>query len=301
MEKILSAVASGLKLDAAKFLADFKNGDDWKTEEEIAEQLADFVSDKVKAANETARKTGRSESAQKIARLVKNSGFENPDNLQGDALFSAFIEWKDEQAAQHVDGDPAKFSKEDLLKLPTVKGIVSEVTAKAVEKFAAEKKALEERVQQSEGTRVRMLARSKVLTIAEKAKINMGESAEQKNLRVDLIMSRFPISQFEVGENDAIKFLGADGYESDFEKAVNDIAIPAFGVVTQDKNRGGSGAQGSGNGTGGNASEYKPVHTFTGEADFNAKVVNAKDNVERNQLWKDWRFQQATEKEAAGK
>lgn len=293
MEEILKAIASGLKLDAEQFLADFKNGDDFIPEKEVAAKLAAFIPDKVKAANETAKKVGRSEVNKKLSRLITQSGFENPESLEGEPLFTAFVEWKGEQT-QHIDGDPAKLSKDDLLKLPIVKSIVQEVTAKAGEKFNAEKKALEDRVTLAENTRKGFLVEKQMLGFLEKAKVNLGDTPEQKSLRLELLRSRIPLSKIEIGENDSVKLLGADGYETDFEKAVTEIAIPVFGVVTQDKNKGGSGAQGSA--TGGNAGKTGPTFTFASEGDFNAQYFKASP-ADRATMFNDWTEQQ---KKAAG-
>lgn len=293
MEEILKAVASGLKLDAEQFLADFKNGDDFIPEKEVAAKLAAFIPDKVKAANETAKKVGRSEVNKKLSRLITQSGFENPESLEGEPLFTAFVEWKGEQT-QHIDGDPAKLSKDDLLKLPIVKSIVQEITAKAGEKFNTEKKALEDRVTLAENTRKGFLVEKQMLGFLEKAKVNLGDTPEQKSLRLELLRSRIPLSKIEIGENDSVKLLGADGYETDFEKAVTEIAIPVFGVVTQDKNKGGSGAQGSA--SGGNAGKTGPTFTFASEGDFNAQYFKASP-ADRATMFNDWTEQQ---KKAAG-
>lgn len=292
MEKILKAIASGLKLDAAKFISDFKNGDDFLTEDEIASKLEDFLPEKAQAANETSRMAGRTDVLSKFSKLISKSEFENPDGLKGEALMSAFVEWK--QQAQHIEGDPAKLSKDDLLKLPIVKSIVQEVTAKAGEKFNTEKKALEDRVTLAENTRKGFLVEKQMLSYLEKAKVNLGDTPEQKSLRLELLRSRIPLSKIEIGENDSVKLLGADGYETDFEKAVTDIAIPVFGVVTQDKNKGGSGAQGSA--SGGNAGKTGPTFTFASEGDFNTQFFKATP-ADRAVMLNDWTEQQ---KKAAG-
>lgn len=298
-ETFLKAVASGLKLDAAKFIADFKNGEDWKTESEIADLLGDFISDKVKAANETARKTGRSESSAKLARLIKNSGFENPDGLQGDDLLKSFLEWKDEQA-QHVEGDPTKFSKEELLKLPLVQSIAKEREAKAGERFAAEKAEWEKKVKAAQNTEKDLLLNDYLTAMLDKAKVNMGATPETKALRLKFVRSNIDLDRVEIAEGRKIKYLDLEGFETDLEKEVLPIAITAFDVVTQDKNKGGSGAQGSASGSNSKAGEYVPVHTFPGGVtDFNQKWSAAPDNVARHQVEKDWKFQR--EKEAAGK
>lgn len=295
MEEILKAVASGLKLDAAKFFADFKNGDDWKPETEIAEQLADFISDKVKAANETARKTGRSESSGKVARLIKNSGFENPDGLQGDELLKAFLEWKDEQS-QHIEGDPAKLSKEELLKVPLVQAIVKEVKGKEAERFTAEKSEWEKKVKAAENTRKGMLIEKNLLSILEKGKVNLGDTPEQKSVRLDFLKSRVNLDRVEIGDGDALKFLDESGYESDFEKEVLPIAQTAFGIVTQDKNKGGSGAQGSGAAGADRKDKSWHITPATTLRELDAQVLAA-DPKDRADIKRAWNEQQ---KQAAG-
>lgn len=291
MEEILKAIASGLKLDAEQFLADFKQGEDFMPEKEVAAKLAAFIPDKVKAANETAKKVGRSEVQKRFSRLIKDSGFENPEALEGEPLFSAFVEWKVESTA-HIDGEPAKLSKEDLLKLPVVKSIVSEVTAKAGEKFATEKAEWEKKVKAAENTRKGILLEKTLLSTLEKGKVNLGDTPEQKAVRLDFLKSRVNLDRVEIGEGDALKFLDESGYESDFEKEFLPIAQTAFGMVTQDPKKGGSGAQGSGaQGAGG---KQQPTYTFATERDFSETMLKETDPVKRGAMANDWLQQQKT-------
>ncbi len=301
MEELLKAIATGLKYDADQFLADFKNGDDFLPEKEVAQKLGGLISEKVKAANETAKKIGRSEVNKRFSRLIKDSGFDNGEGLEGEPLFSAFLEWKGEQGGAN-DGDPKAMSKEELLKLPAVKSIVQEVGAKAGEKWAGERKDFEAKMQAAENTRKRILLNKYLAETSERAKINLGETAEQKALRLDFLLSRIDVGRLQVDEKDALKYLDADGYETDLEKEFLPIAQTAFGVITQDKNRGGSGAQGSGAaGQNGGGEKYTPTFTFPGgSADFDKMVMSAKDNAERHQMHKDWKFQRDSEL-AAGK
>lgn len=294
MEEILKAIASGLKLDAEQFLADFKNGDDFITEKEVAAKLATFIPEKVKAANEGAKKVGRSEVQKRYSRLIKDSGFENPDALEGEAQFAAFLEWKDGQT-QHIEGEPAKLSKEELLKQPIVKSIVSEVKAKEREVFANEKAEWEKKVKAAENTRKGILLEKNLLTILEKGKVNLGETPETRAVRLDFLKSRVNLDRVEIGDGDALKFLGEDGYEADFEKEFLPIAQTAFGVVTQDPKKGGSGAQGSG-AQGGNG-KHTPTYTFATEADFSNSMLKETDPAKRGTMANDWLEQQ---KKAAG-
>lgn len=291
MKEILEAIASGLKLDAEQFIADFKQGEGFISEKEAAEKLAAFIPEKVKAANETAKKVGRYEVNKRFSRLIKDSGFENPEALEGEPLFSAFLEWKGEQAA-HIDGEPGKLSKEDLLKLPVVKSIVHEVTAKAGERFAAEKAEWEKKVKQAENTRKGILLDKTLLSVLEKGKVNLGDTPEQKAVRLDFLKSRVNLDRVEIGEGEAIKFLGEDGYEADFEKEFLPVAQTAFGIVTQDKNKGGSGAQGSGAGAGNG--KHTPTYTFATQADFSAAMLKETDPAKRGVMANDWLEQQKT-------
>ena len=296
MEEILKAIASGLKLDAEQFLADFKQGEDFMPEKEVAAKLATFIPDKVKAANETAKKVGRSEVQKRFSRIIKDSGFENPEALEGEPLLSAFVEWKGESAA-HIDGEPGKLSKEELLKVPQVRAIVSEVTAKAGEKFATEKAEWEKKVKAAENTRKGMLLEKNLLSVLEKGKVNLGDTPEQKSVRLDFLKSRVNLDRVEIGEGDVLKFLDESGYESDFEKEVLPIAQTAFGLVTQDKSRGGSGAQGSG--AAGADRKDKSWHftPATTQREFDAQVMAAepKDRPDMKKA-----FLEQQQKQAAG-
>lgn len=294
MEEILKAIASGLKLDADQFLADFKNGEGFISEKDAAEKLAAFIPEKVKAANETAKKVGRSEVNKRFSRLIKDSGFENPEALEGEPLFTAFLEWKGE--GQHIDGEPGKLSKEELLKLPVVKSIVQEVTAKAGERFATEKAEWEKKVKAAENTRKGILLDKTLLSVLEKGKVNLGDTPEQKAVRLDFLKSRVNLDRVEIGEGDAIKFLGEDGYEADFEKEFLPVAQTAFGIVTQDKNKGGSGAQGSGAGAG--SGKHTPTYTFATQKDFSDAMLKETDPQKRGAMANDWLEQQ--QKTAAG-
>lgn len=294
MEEILKAIASGLKLDAEQFLADFKQGEDFMPEKEVAAKLATFIPDKVKAANETAKKVGRSEVQKRFSRIIKDSGFENPEALEGEPLLSAFVEWKGE-SAQHIEGDPDKLSKEELLKVPQVRAIVSEVTAKAGEKFATEKAEWEKKVKAAENTRKGMLLEKNLLSVLEKGKVNLGDTPEQKSVRLDFLKSRVNLDRVEIGEGDVLKFLDESGYESDFEKEVLPIAQTAFGIVTQDKNKGGSGAQGSG--TAGADRKDKSWHitpaTTLRELDAQVLAADPKDRADIKRAWNEQQKQAA--------
>lgn len=291
MEKLLKVIASGFKLDAEQFLADFKNGDDFISEDDAAAKLAAFIPEKVKAANEGAKKVGRSEVQKRFSRLIKDSGFENPEALEGEPLLTAFVEWKGEQTA-HIDGEPGKLSKEELLKLPVVKGIVQEVTAKAGERFATEKAEWEKKVKAAENTRKGILLEKNLLSVLEKGKVNLGDTPETRAVRLDFLKSRVNLDRVEIGEGDAIKFLGDDGYEADFEKEFLPVAQTAFGIVTQDKNKGGSGAQGSGAGAGNG--KTTPTYTFATEADFSNTMLKETDPAKRGAMANDWLQQQKT-------
>lgn len=290
MQKILEEIASSIQYDATKFLADFKNGDEWISEEEMAEKIQSVLAEKFKAAKDAARKQGRKEVTDKVSRIVKNSGFDNPDGLEGDALFSAFIEWKGEQSA-HIEGDPRKMSREELLKVPAVQAIVKEVKSKEAEHFAVEKGEWEKKVRAAENTRKSLLLDKTLLQVLEKGKINLGETPETKAVRLGFLKSGINLDRVEIGDDGNLKFLDNDGYETDFEKEFLPVAQTAFGVVTQDKNRGGSGAQGSGSGGNGAGGTKVTIAAGTTIQELDKMVMAAKPE-DREPIKRAWLEQQ---------
>lgn len=295
MQEILEAIASGLKLDAEQFIADFKNGEDFISEKEAAGKLSAFISDKVKAANETAKKVGRSEVSKRYERHIKSSGFENSEGLEGEELFKSFLSWKDEQA-QAPEGDPKTMGRDELLKHAVVKTLISEREAKAAEKWALEKKELEQKVAQAENTRKTLLLDQKLLSALEKGRVNLGDTPEMREMRKNLIKTQVKLERIEL-DGDKFKYLDEEGFEADFEKEILSLGASAFGIVKQDPSRSGANPQ-AGGAAGAGAGEYKPKYTFAGGVkEYNDLKTTLVDPQERLQVEKDWRHIQ---QQAAG-
>lgn len=154
-DKLYKAIAVAFKINPDEFIATLKDGDDWLSEDAISDKITDLVSTKVTAAKTDSRKSGQAEQNAKILKIVKASGFENPDNLQGSELLTAFTAWKDEQIAPPTGDTPVdQMDKETLLKLPIIKSLVLEVKQEsgkgneAIKREFAEYKAQVERENQ---------------------------------------------------------------------------------------------------------------------------------------------------------
>ena len=126
-EKLYKAIAVAFKINPDEFIATLKDGDDWLSEDAISDKVTELVSTKVTAAKTDSRKSGQAEQNAKILKVVKLAGFENPDNLQGSELLTAFTAWKDEQIVPASGDTPTgEMDKETLLKLPIVKSLILE-------------------------------------------------------------------------------------------------------------------------------------------------------------------------------
>lgn len=297
-EKLIGAIASALSLDASELTAALKDGDKWLAEDTFTETLSEKVADAVKAAKADQHKRAQREVWSVVEKEINKAGFDNGEKLQGKALISAFAE--SQKGGEGLDGkNPGEFSREELVKLPVVKSLLQEREAKAAEKWASERKTFEEKVAAAEKTRKSLLLDKTLMASLEKGKINLGDTPEQKALRLNILKSQIDFSRIEVGDNDAIKYLDADGLTSDLEKEVLPIAQTAFGVRTQDPNRGGGGANGS-QGAGGNGGEkYTPTYTFGDEAAFNKQFASEVDPAKRATMRKD-RSLELEKQQAAG-
>lgn len=298
-EKIIGAIASALNVDATELTAALKDGDKWLAEDSFSETLSEKVSEAVKAAKADQHKRAQREVWGLVEKEFKNAGFDNGEKLQGKALVTAFAQSNNVGDAPEGKA-PAEFSREELVKLPVVKTLLQEREAKAAEKWAAEKKEFEAKMQAAEKTRKSLLLDKTLLASLEKGKINLGDTPEQKALRLNILKSQIDFSRIELGENDTLRYLDADGLTSDLEKEILPVAQTAFGVVTQDKNRGGGGANGSqGAGGSGAGEKYTPTYTFGDEAAFNKQFSAEVDPAKRATMRKD-RQLELTKETAAG-
>ena len=230
--------------------------------------------------------------SKRYARLIKDSGFENSDGLEGEALFSAFLEWKVEAA--HVDGDVKGMTKEELLKHPVVKTIVNEVKEREKSVFAQKEKEYSEKIAKAEMTRSDMLLEKYIRDQASKNKAKLGEDPETENLRITAIKAVLPQKR-QINDSGELVFLGDDGYERTDVDSVFAKAVNAFGYVQkQDPKKEGAGANGSrSSGNAGGGANDVPQYTFAnGLKDLDTYLRGAKDNTDRAQIHKDWKFHQ---------
>lgn len=287
-EKIAGAIASALSLDASELTAALKDGDKWLADESFFETLSDKVSEAVKAAKADQHKRAQREVWGLVEKQLKGVGFPNDEKLQGKDLIAAFAE--SHKGGEPPEGKtPGEFSREEILKLPVVKTLLQEREAKAAEKWSNEKKEFEAKVQAAEKTRKSLLLDKTLLATLEKGKVNLGDTPEQKALRLNILKSQIDFNRIEVGDNDDLRYLDADGLTADFEKEVLPIAQTAFGLRVQDPKKGGAGANGSVTPNGGNENLPK----FGSEAEFNKAYATESDAAKRATMRQGWIQQQA--------
>lgn len=322
-EILYKGVASALKLDADEWIASLKtDGGEWKSETEIAKSIVAKFTEASTAATESVRdiahRKGQSEMSTKFSKLIKNSGFENPDNLKGDEYFEAFAAWKSEDASgQPPTATPLdQWTRDDLEKLPIVKSLKLEAIQAGAQKFEALKNdydakqaefekfkhgVVEGRVKEATKTKVReALKRGNVILSVEGLDIDPEE-------RVQAVFERFwnrekvglnadgnPIILNEDGDP---KTDPAFGKPIDFDEIVVGVAKPMFGVSTQNPTHGGSGITQSSNGNG-KPGAYTPTMRFNSQQEKDTYVMNEPDPAKQLEAHKSWQHQQS--KTAAG-
>jgi hypothetical protein len=315
-EILYKGIASALKIDAEELIAKLKSdGGEWLPETEISKLLVSELTTAAAAATESAKdiahRKGQSEMSKKFLKLIKNSGFENPDNLSGDELFEAFASWKSQGAG---DNPPSavpldQWTREDLEKLPVVKALKLEAVQAGAQKFEALKKDFETKQAEFEQFK-RGVVESKTKSIARKrfeAALEKGNIVLQvdgleidKNERVDAAFDRFwARKKIGLNKNEDPIFLNDDGEEDtdlafgkpfDFDEVAVSIAKPMYGVSTQNPNHSGSGIQST---AGGKPAGYTPSMRFDNQDQYANYVMNEADPGKRAEATRSWQHQQS--------
>jgi len=314
-EILYKGIASALKIDAEELIAKLKtDGGEWLSEAEISKRLVSELTTAAAAATETAaeiaRRKGQSEETNRLKRLVKSAGFDNPDKLIGDELFEAFIAWKDEQKGDTPPADGIdKLSKDDLAKLPIVKSLIVEAVQQGAQKFDSLKKEYDAKQTEFEQFKssvvegqVKTAAKAKVREALKKGNVIL--SVEGLDIdpeeRVNAVFERF-WSREKIGLNadghpvilnadGEIKTDMAFGKPIDFDEVVVSVAKPMFGVSTQNPAHSGSGVKQPVNGR---SAEYTPTMRFNSQQEKDEYVMNEADPTKRAEAHKSWQHQQS--------
>lgn len=313
-EELLKGIASAFKIQADEWIATLKDGDDWLSEKEIATKVSQLISEKVTAAKKESRGSGQAEQNAKFSKIIKSEGFENPDGLQGDALLSAFLAWKDEQIVPNLDAPVDQLDREALLKLPLVKEIIIQTkqdSGKGNEKLKAEFEAYKLSVERERAK----YNEERALDISKR---HLGDALRKGNVilkvdgldvseqdRIDLIFDTIRLREkIGLNANGEPIFLGEDGEQKrdEFGNVVNynDVVIKygksAFGISAQDPSHSGANPPQGQSSTG--KTDYVPKYRFGTVQEFDNKLMTTTDNAERLELSRSKQF--LLEQKAAG-
>lgn len=313
-EKVLKAFASAFKIpDADEFIATLKNGDEWLSDEEIAQVIAATISEKVTAAKTASRASGQGEQNAKIAKAIKAAGFDNSENLKGDELLSAFVAWKDEQATPQPDsaGDVSKLSVDEVLKLPVGKEIEQKVRQQIgqnVDALTAQLKAKDAEFEKfksgvNQSRAEDALARfvpdvvRKAGVILKVEGIQDSESARIKYLTDQIKHTR----KFTLAADGSPMFVDDSGepIKDEYGNVISahdiivSIATPIYGIAKQDPNNGG----GNPPLNGGQGGQQAPPKMFATQDDYNKYMITETDGTKKLAAVQSWQYH---EKQAAG-
>ena len=316
-EKFLKAIAVAFKIkNADEWLATLKDGEDWLEEDKVIELVSKTISDRVAAAKTESRGSGQAEQNRYISKFVSDAGFENPDNLQGKELLTAFKTWQEENApSPQGDTPPTEMDKETLRKLRVVQSLILEAQQGAGEKFKSIQKQLEEKSAEFEQFKrgvvegkVKSIAREHFETSLRKGNIVLqveGMDIDPKE-RIDAAFDRlWGRKKIGLDANEKPIILKDDGVTPEADEfgnhiAFDDVAVsiakPMYGVSTQNPNHAGSGIQQTAQN--GKQGAYTPTMRFDNEKGYNDYVMSESDPGKRAEATKSWQHQQS--KQAAG-
>lgn len=306
MDKLLGALASALQLDETEIAA-LKDGENWVSDDVLAEKLPAVASAKLKAAKEAQLKRGTRETWVSVKKLMKNAGFTPDADAEGATLFEAFAEHLKSQSTPEGGAKPAELSKEELAKLPAVKALLIEARTEVGKKLEDLQGAFDAYKRDTETKEISQSARAYLADAIRNGDVLLSPAgvAVDADERVNLILSsvnfsnlklvdvkgkKIPVQVDENGE----PILDDYGKPVDLAKSVVEQARKVYGPRGQDPNKGGANPKpGSGK-----AGEYQRVNTFASQADFTAAYSKAATSAERLQIMQDWSHQQ--KEQAAG-
>lgn len=315
-EMLYKGLAAPLKMDAEEWIASLKDdGGEWLPEDKIAKLVVAKFTEAATAATEAAReksyKNGQSEMTKKFSKLIKSSGFENPDNLTGDDLFEAFAAWKAGGA-----GDPTpnatpldQWTREDLEKLPIVKSLKLEAAQAGAQRYEALKKDFEAKqteFEQFKSSIEESTLRSKGLERFRAAAIKSGivlvpdGTNVDPEVRLEMAYEYF-IKREKIGFRDGkLTILDSDGEPKtdpaafgkpvDFDEVAVMYAEKGLGIAAQNPNHSGSGVQQPVNGKPG---AYTPTMRFNNEKEYSEYVMGETDPAKRAEAARSWQYLQS--------
>jgi hypothetical protein len=306
-EQLLKAIALAFKINADEFIATLKDGDDWLSDDEVGTKVSALISEKVTAAKTQSRKSGQGEQNAKVLKAVKAAGYENPDNLQGDELISAFIVWKDEQVESTTGDTPIdQMDKDTLAKLPIVKSLILEAkqeSGKGNEKIKAEFEAYKLEVERERAKnreeRAFDIAKLRNAESLRKGKVVLKVDGISEEDRIEAVMDRIRLRE-KIGldaKGEPI-FLGEDGEQRkdeygnpiSFADIVVSYGKAMFGIAAQDSSH--EGANHPANQQHGQSGAYVPKYRFANISDYDNKYMETSDPAERLEINKSKAFHQ---------
>jgi hypothetical protein len=126
IETILQAVASALHKDAAELTAQLKEGEDWKSEDDISSILSDTISNDFKAGRESKAAEVSKTGTNAFLKFAKEHGWIPPEGAKYPQMLGQFSDWLKEQKPEPTEPGkkPEEMTEAELAKLPIVKRLI---------------------------------------------------------------------------------------------------------------------------------------------------------------------------------
>ena len=295
MQKVFEVLSTLLNVDIESLKGDDGN---FLPEDQIATKVADTVKESLKSAKDEQHKRGLREQDASVQKWMKAQGFEIPSGMKGTEAVEAFAAWKTEQDSSK-DADPAKLSKEELLKLPVVKTLISEKLTAAEQQVAATKAEFDQYKTTQKRQSIESVGQAFIeKTLREKGAVlevpTLGIKAED---RLKAISRLIDWTKVDLNEKNELVMIDDDGEikKDDFGKPLKfdahviEVATPIVGIAKQDPSKKGAQPITKESDQGSGQSKF----VFADAKEYNDYISREPDSKKRLQAMKDYAEAQA--------
>lgn len=283
MEEIIALLALAMGKPNEEITASLEKDGVMPEGQALVDSAKGLLTKHISDVKKEQHKRGSRETHAKYRSEIKSRWADAPSDVTDDLeFFKEFLETKEGSA------DPAGMSKEDLVKNPVVKSLITEQVQRQKEQYAKLQDELHKTREQYETETAKILAQTQLQAVVNETKVILGEDDQTRQRRLKTLETLIFNGRKMKAEGGKLVFLDANG-DPETDDAGNPITLKnlvlqegaVFGFHKQDPGKAGAGA-GSGNGKEGGSAKMK----FTTKEDFQKYLEqNAHDAEKITEGW----------------